>query len=150
MSRERTINVGILNVSMSKPHKQKRYFELFRHAVNLGISAPLREKFTAQLSIDITDCQELPEFLVGAIQKFYDLDVKSQWFDKVKGEVIDGKNNDIIKRIPDNIKPDYKEIPFVFYLKKHLLFFVSKEAKLNLSPKIAKVFLIDYLIMKIW
>ncbi len=141
--RSKTIEISVINIAMQSPHAPSRYTELFKAAAALETSIPLRSKYAAQISCQPLSEDENPQdFIRGTIDKYFNLEKNAPWFNQTQARKAKDEELKEIQKIPDELKPSYESFPFVFHLKKHLLFLISKESKEgSLSPNQAGQFL---------
>jgi len=127
--RSRTIEISVINVAMQSPHAPNRYIDLFKAALDLDVAIPLRSNHAAQISCHFSqDADELPEFLFGTIDKYYDLKKDDPWFNQRQARKAEDHELSAVQRLPDELKPAHETFMFVFHLKKHLFFLLSKES----------------------
>jgi hypothetical protein len=72
--------------------------------------------------------------ITGFFYRFLEVDTSEPWFDIVKRKKADDEDVQQVN-IPPQLKPNLVEIPYVFDLDKHCLYFVSHEAAADLSPQ---------------
>jgi hypothetical protein len=78
------------------------------------------------------DDQSQEDRLYGELFKFTQIDPESDWLDLDSGEAIEIDEGQE-PPVPDNLKPNLKRIPFVFFLESHTLIF----DRTNISPGLA-------------
>ncbi len=66
------------------------------------------------------------EGLAGTFYKFLNIDPNKPWLDQRERKPVDFKKEKKQLPVPEYLKPDLKEIPFLFYPKYHRLFFQKK------------------------
>jgi len=133
LARLRKIEAAALNIKIH-PHTTSKYVELFDKADQLSHHVKIWDKYYGTIGwlrpIDESD----PEAgIEGEIYKYLNIDPTKQWFDKKKNQSVKVDNKDNPPPIPDSLKPHLQEIYFVFFPKKHRLFFEAN----NISPKSA-------------
>lgn len=127
--RRRTIEMSVINVAMQSPHAPSRYIDLFKAAIELDVAIPLRSNHAAQISCRFpTEDADLPEFISGTIDKYYDLKKNAPWFNQRRARKAEDHELDAVQDLPDELKPAYESFMFVFHLQKHLFFLLSKES----------------------
>lgn len=136
----RTIVLGALNVVMPKPHRAQRYAELWQRA--LGRIAPARVRgdiggMIGSATIELRNSR--PQHIWGDIYKFLNIDMKGKWLDVETGKAADPSIVRTQVQIPDNLRPNLRTFPYIFYPRTHSLVFVSHiDQRNNLSPDMAR------------
>lgn len=72
-------------------------------------------------------------YITGNFYRFLQVDADAPWFDIEKHKKADDEDVHQV-HIPPALKPNLVEIPYVFDLKHHRLYFVAHEHEFNLSP----------------
>lgn len=116
----RVRKVNALNIVIN-PHPEGRYVELFQTAVSERIVFPFFGQRTGFIS---TFRKDSGTFYKGTLALFTDIDLARRWLDFQTGE--EASEDDLKKiAIPKNLRPEYKQIPFIFDAKRHRMLFVS-------------------------
>src|SRR5437763_14948764 len=69
--------------------------------------------------------------------RFLEVNVEDPWFDIAKHKKADASDVEKVS-IPPALKPNLTEIPYVFHLKTHRLYFVSHEQDVAVAPGMVK------------
>lgn len=99
--------------------------QLFR-IVAVHQESPLEGRALAKQAIIVSNEQQNvfendpQRGLCGYLYKYYDLNPNSRWIDIERLEPLE---EDEVVPIPESIKPDLKEVGYVFYPDRHMLFF---------------------------
>jgi hypothetical protein len=138
MARKRKLSFGIINITMH-PHTPERYVELLKAADKNKLLTSLGHNQSALINnVGFMNAGDrAPDSPVrGTLIKFNDIDVQGAWFDVVNNKEAD--EADIAKvSIPDHLKPNMMSFEFVFFPKKHLLFYECFYKSNKLSPAMA-------------
>lgn len=133
MGRQRKIEAGALNIKIH-PHSTKRYIKLFNKVLAVGNHVKIWDKYYGTIGwLRPLDEKNPKNGIEGEIYKYLNIDPTKQWFDKKENKSIKVDKNKNPPPIPDSLKPHLQEIYFLFFPKKHRLFFEAN----NLSPNSA-------------
>ena len=134
MARDRLFEVSGLNIRVHPVHNSARYvafwealFKTQAHVTHSNTSIMIGEMRRA----DKTDPKSP---IVGSFYKFLNIDVNEPWFDIVKRRKA-GKDDVGQIVIPDYLKPNLVEVPYIFQPDKHKLYFVSRDSSGQASPQ---------------
>ncbi len=117
--RLRVRKVNALNIVIN-PHPDGRYVELFQAAMRKKIVFP----FFGQRTGFVSTFRKDGTFYRGTLALFTDIDLARKWLDFQTGE--EASEDDLKKiAIPQNLRPEYQPISFIFDAKKHRMLFVS-------------------------
>ena len=118
--RLRVRKVNALNIVIN-PHPDGRYVELFQAAMRKKIVFPFFGQRTGFVS---TFRKDTGTFYRGTLALFTDIDLARKWLDFQTGE--EASEDDLKKiAIPQNLRPEYQPVSFIFETKKHRMLFVS-------------------------
>ena len=127
MAKQKSVEAGVVNIK-THPHSPKTYVKLFNRLKEYQHNARIRGADTGTLGwmAPIVKGKSV-RGLYGEFYKFIDIDPNEPWFNKRDRTVIE-IDGEIVKEppVPEHLKPNLKRIFFVFYPKKHRLFFDSK------------------------
>lgn len=129
----RTITVGALNIVMPTPHSPQRYIELFQKAFRRKEPVRLRGDFVGLIGGCRLEENYEQETVLGEFYKFFDLNLDGQWFNTLEQRPAEEVDLAEIS-IPEHLKPHFQSFSYIFYPRKHRLFFISKDQNNNLSP----------------
>lgn len=115
-------NVHALNIVIN-PHPEGRYIELFCAAKSNRTTYSF---FGARTGVITSFRKESGDerFYKGTIALFSDIDFDRSWLDFSTGDAAQAEDLESI-RIPKNLRPEFKQISFVFDVIKHRMIFVS-------------------------
>ncbi len=137
MGRKRQLQFGAINITMPVPHSPERYVELFQMAAGLERTTKLQGDWVGRISTVKLETDDGTDLLRGEFQKYIDLDSTRDWFNVRKREPAEKSDLEQIS-IPDDLKPHFQWVPFVFFPKGHKLVLVTKDGKDNISVNQAK------------
>lgn len=134
MPQMRKLEVSALNIKIH-PHAPKRYVKLLKDVFSAANSVKIRgtDWGTPGWISEVTPDQPR-EGLYGEFYKFLNIDPRDPWFDQRNREVIEIDEDQDELPVPEHLKPNLQKVRFVFYPKKHRLFFDSQ----NFSPNNAR------------
>lgn len=126
-------NVHALNIVIN-PHPDGRYIELFRAALSnrttfsfFGTRTGVITSFRKESGSE--------RFYKGAIALFSDINFDRTWLDFTTGDAAQVEDLKTI-RIPKNLRPEFRAIPFVFDVLKHRMVFVSNGLGVSSARKL--------------
>lgn len=126
-------NVHALNIVIN-PHPDGRYIELFRSALSnrttfsfFGTRTGVITSFRKESGSE--------RFYKGAIALFSDINFDRTWLDFTTGDAAQVEDLKTI-RIPKNLRPEFRAIPFVFDVLKHRMVFVSNGLGVSSARKL--------------
>jgi hypothetical protein len=136
----RTITIAALNVVLPAPHRPSRYAELWTAASSIRGPVKLRGDTGGFIgSARHIDLGSRNERFEGDFFKFINIDTAGKWLDLRTGRAIDKDAVDRQVRIPENLRPNLRMLPYVFFPRSHRLVFVSHlDPKSSLSPSMAR------------
>lgn len=126
VDRDRSFEVGVVNIRVHTRHAPEEYFALWKtlfRGKRIAIHSNTAIMIGEARSTDKDD-ESAP--IVGSFYKFLNIDPSQTWFDIARKKKADEDDVSQIS-IPDYLKPNLTEVPYIFYPKKHRLYFVSKE-----------------------
>lgn len=128
----KTMTGSALNISMEKPHSPETYGELWRDAFKL--MRPVRLLGDTVGLIGSADMNLLDKGLIyGDLYKYFDLDKDRDWFNVSRKKAASKEEISSIQ-IPDELKPHFTYVPYVFDLNRHRLFFATKDGRDTITP----------------
>jgi len=131
----RSLSISAINIKMPVPHSAERYISLLRDVFQQRRSIRLGGDRVALLGSFRFDAS--PNLVFGEFYKYMDLDASGEWFNLESGQPAEEEDLEQIV-IPDNLKPHFQFLPYVFFPRTHRLFYISKDGKETLSPAYAK------------
>lgn len=133
MARERKITFGALNIVLPPPHKAERYVALFERVYGLARKAKMRGDWVGLIGeLKIEDDPRRGAVVRGEFYKYIELDKTRAWYNVVSRKPAENKDIDRIV-IPDELKPHFQFLPFVFFAKGHRLVCVTRDGQDTLS-----------------
>jgi hypothetical protein len=132
MGKERTIHVSGLNIRVHTKHAAEEYAALWKALHRLRL--PTTRGVNAIMIGSVSSLNEAPDSpLIGSLYRFTNINPDDPWFDIDEHKEADA--NDIAEvRIPNKLKPNLKEYPYLFDIKKHKLLFKSGGHEGGISP----------------
>jgi len=136
MGYERTLRVGGLNIRVHTKHEPQEYAALWRSLHRLRL--PTARGVNALMIGTVTHLGEEQDApLVGSFYRFTDINPEDPWFDIEEHKEADA--NDVAEvKIPPKLKPNLKEFPYYFDVKKHRLFFKSGGHDGGVTPQMVR------------
>ncbi|MBI5843308.1 MAG: DUF4747 family protein [Deltaproteobacteria bacterium] len=121
MPRSKLLKVGILNIT-THPHSPKKYIELFDDIFELSKIEKIRGSDYGMLYSLTREKFGESSILHGTICRFLNIDPNEPWFDTKKVKKLDPKDGTFVVPIPENLKPNRRDIVYIFFVDKHRLF----------------------------
>lgn len=132
--------IASLNIVLH-PHSPQKYIDFFKTIFESQLDAKVRGDDALMLGsfYSADEGSTKSEAYTGAIYKFLKLDAAEDWFNTLR---MDAASREDVKGIviPDHLKPHFKRFQYVFFPKKHRLYFISKKTDHSLSPLMVKRF----------
>jgi len=140
MAKDQVVLMAGLNITMPAPHNAERYTELLKKVYRDKQIVSVRGVHGAALgSLYPLDKEDPQDGWAGEIYYFVQLNKNEPWFDVNSRE--EASEEDIRKiSIPDNLKPHLTRFPFVFFPKKHRIYYQIRVGNSSFSPQSAKKF----------
>lgn len=137
MAREQSYTLAALNVAMHRPHDPMRYRALFRAIFEMRRIVRLGAQHGGMLGRLYREDGPPGEALMrGDLFSFLQWDPKEPWLNLRTGKAAEA--DDLAEvNLPENLRPAFKAIPFVFSPKSHKLVFVSKHGDVTMAPSTA-------------
>lgn len=121
MGNERALYLGALNVK-TQPHSTEEYINLFKTVFTTGQAAkiwgPNWGLFGSMFSEEFGDSV----LLYGHIFKFLNINARDEWLN-INDRTTIKVEKDETPPVPENLKPQLRRIPYVFFPQKHRMFF---------------------------
>jgi len=141
MAKERRVTLAALNVALHAPHPAELYIQLFRRAFRSRRVVMLGTLHGVMIgSMVVHDQHERSARITGEFYRFVKLDPREPWFNAESNEPATEEEMERVN-IPANLLPHLQVIPFFFNVRKHHLWFVSKDQKSTLGTSTALRFL---------
>jgi hypothetical protein len=131
MARERTFHVCGINIRVHSKHHPTEYELLWAALHDLGrihVRGHLGLMIGDRRTVVVDGCN----WVVGYFYTFLDIDPAQRWLDVLSRKAADEDTVHEV-RIPENLRPNMTEIPYVFDTKNHHLLFVNREKSCALS-----------------
>jgi hypothetical protein len=129
MSARRYFDVSGINLRVHTKHASEEYAALWR-----DLFSKKKNVMHANNALMIGGYTSAGrDFITGNFYRFLQVDIDAPWFDIEKHKKAADEDVGQVK-IPPALKPNLVEIPYVFDLRRHRLYFVSHEHDFNLSP----------------
>lgn len=134
-TKTKTVTFAAINIVMPSPHKEARYIKLFEAASEAPHKAKLLADWVGLLGpVHLQEHPQAGPVLVGEFYKYVDLDSTRDWYNVVSRKPAE-KSELARLSIPDELKPHFQLLPFVFFARGHRLIYVTRDGKNALSPK---------------
>ncbi|MEX0143657.1 DUF4747 family protein [Massilia sp. LMS1-1-1.1] len=129
----RDFDVSGLNIRAHRKHEASEYVLLWQqlHKAKTHIAHANTALMIGTLQYE--NPREPTAGIYGHLYRFLDVDPAHPWFN-IKNHKKASNSEVELVNIPDELKPGLVEIPYVFDVKKHCLYFVAHEKDADLSP----------------
>jgi hypothetical protein len=136
----KTLTIAALNVVLPAPHRSSRYTDLWKAAVAFRDPVKLRGDTGGLIgTARLRNAGERDEHIVGDLFKFVNIDFDGKWLDLDTGRAADPDAVGRQVRIPENLRPNLRSLPYVFFPRLHRLAFVSHlDQKNSITPGMAR------------
>ena len=136
MGKERTLRVGGLNIRVHTKHAADEYAALWKalHRLRLPTTRGVNALMIGSVA-SLGDAADSP--LVGSLYRFTNINPDDPWFDIDEHKEADATDVAELK-IPKKLKPNLKEYPYLFDIKKHKFFFKSGGHDGGISPSLVQ------------
>jgi len=124
MARRRIMRIGALNIK-THPHSDDLYKDLLNDVFSSGRGMKILGSTWGMIGSLQEDKDNDKTILFGTIYKFLNIDPNEPWLNLETREVVKDENGKFVQPISENLKPNLKEIYYVFYPNKHRMFFES-------------------------
>ena len=128
MARMRVLKVGVLNIK-TQPHSPEKYTNLFMKTHSISIPGKIRGSDWGMIgTLRETKKSRNNEYKIvfGTIYRFLNIDPRGDWLDLKKRKPINAEEEGSVPLVPDYLKPNLKQIFYMFYPEHHRLFFERK------------------------
>ena len=135
MSREKVIEVGLLNVVIH-PHNPELYLELFRDAKRRKLTGRINRSRAARLGpFEELDIGTNGTIVVGRLYFYSDIDSGKPWLDDSINDAADENKLSGIKSELRKLHPEFKYMRYILNPKTHRIYFeVRNEEGKSFSP----------------
>ena len=131
MARKRTLETGVVNIK-THPHSKKKYANLFEKTHKLSQPGKIRGSDWGMFgTMHDLQTDEDEHVKIGRFYKFLNIDPRGDWLDIRHRKPLNADEDEAVPIVPEYLKPNLKECPYVFYPKEHRLFFDAKILKPN-------------------
>jgi hypothetical protein len=125
MVRMKKFSLAALNIK-TEPHSPEGYLSLLEFIFEKKILGKIRGHDYLMIgSLKRFDVGEPHEKMAGFLYKFTDIDPHLPWVDINTRRRVENETLGFVLEIPESIKPNLKEIPYVFHADRHRLVFES-------------------------
>lgn len=133
MARARKITFGAVNIVLPPPHKAERYIALFERVYDSASKAKMRGDWVGLIGeLKVESDPKHGAVVRGEFYKYIELDKTRAWYNVLSRRP--AENKDVARIvIPDELKPHFQFLPFVFFTKGHRLVCVTREGQDTLS-----------------
>jgi len=129
MNRQRSLTFGAINITLPPPHAAKTYLDLFMAAQQEGATVSLQGDWVGLIGLATPeDDPEAGLVIRGEFYKYVDLDAARDWYNVLSRKPAEPSE---LRRlsIPEELKPHFQFLPFVFFAKGHRLIAVTRDGK---------------------
>lgn len=137
-TRSSVFHIACLNIVLH-PHSSEKYIKLLSTIFKNKLDAKVRGDDALMIGSFHSAEQESTQAYTGNIYKYLKLDEAEDWFNTLNMDAATKEDVSGIV-IPAHLKPHFKKFPYVFFPKKHRLYFITKKTDYNLSPLLVKRF----------
>lgn len=137
MAKPKTIQFSILNIKIH-PHSPDLYYQLLKKTFRSKIIRKIRGSDYGMVGSFRENYFDDNKLIVGDIYKFLSIDPTQKYLDIDSFKPIDPSESGEDFPIPENLKPNLKQIGYVFSVERHRLFFESSETAPNTVLKLMK------------
>lgn len=129
MAHQKLMQISLINLKIH-PHAPNLYANMLQTVYSKKIVRQIRGADNGMIGSFYKDMYEAHGILYGSFYKFLDINPKGKWLDINGFKKIDPEDTGKLP-VPENLKPNLKEIGYVFYPGKHRLAFESKDISPN-------------------
>ena len=133
MSRDKLFEVSGLNIRIHPEHNPSKYVDLWRAFYQTKGFVTHSNTSIMIGEMRRTEGEDPNRPVIGSFYKFLNIDTKEPWFDIEKRRKADQDDVEKIV-IPDYLKPNLVEVPYIFLPDTHKLYFVSRDSSGHASP----------------
>jgi Domain of unknown function (DUF4747) len=130
MARKQTIQLSIINIK-THPHTTEGYYKLFKKAFANKKISKIRGADYGMFGSMRDDSYSTDKLIYGTLYKFLSIDRNGKYLDLDSFKTVDPSETGETFPVPENLKPNLKELGYVFYPYKHRLFFDSMKIAPN-------------------
>lgn len=135
---QRKIEIRQINIAMHDPHSAQAYVDLFAKTYRMrrvfkrgrADGYMLGALYNPHLAVAENE-------LRGEFYRFTNIDPDAPWFNTQTGKPADEDESGRID-IPRNLQPNLEIVPFIFKPREHRLWYIGKDRKTALGPRIAE------------
>lgn len=121
MGNERALYLGVLNVK-TQPHSTDEYIDLFKAVFKAGRPAKIWGPNWGLFGSMFSEEFENSVLLYGHIFKFLNINPRDEWLN-INDRTTIKVEKDELPPVPENLKPQLRRIPYVFFPQQHRIFF---------------------------
>ncbi|WP_321495594.1 DUF4747 family protein [uncultured Desulfobacter sp.] len=123
MAKERTMQMSILNIKIH-PHTPKLYVKMFKGVFTRKHVGKIRGSDSGMIGSFRDDLYNKHQIYYGYIYKFLNIDPNEKWLNLTDFKTIDPQETGELP-VPHNLKPNLRQIGYIFYPAKHRVLFNS-------------------------
>lgn len=136
----RVVSLSALNIK-THPHEPSKYVELLSNTFRESRAVKIRGYDYGMIGSMYNLERSNPlEGIHGTIFRFLNIDPHETWLDLTNKQPIEqteeGEDNEVTLNVPDHLKPNLRQIPYIFYPQKHRLFFDNKDLQPSSAQKL--------------
>lgn len=133
MARPRGYQVGCINSRVHTKHAPDEYLELWRVFARARAPYVWPSSLAVMIGEAVRRTNEPTDGMFGHFYRFIHLDRDAGWFNILEHKPAEREDLAQI-RIPANLQPNLRMLPYYFDINRHRLYFISKGAGAALSP----------------
>ena len=119
MARLKKLSLGALNIKIH-PSSHKAYISLINALYRIREPVQIRGSAWGLIGA-LSEIDEFP--IMGAFYRYLNIDPKEPWYNLIEGRPLATEHGEAIPVVADHLKPNFKQVPFLFYPEKHRLLF---------------------------
>jgi hypothetical protein len=137
MRNTRNFDVSGLNIRVHSEHAPREYVKLWRILNDTKQYVTYASNALMIGEMHFEDPQDPVAGIYGSFYRFLEVDTSHPWFNIEKKKKASDQDVEAVN-IPAELKPGLVEIPYIFDVKEHRLYFVARETAADLSPRMVK------------
>jgi hypothetical protein len=133
MARPRGYQVSCLNIRVHTKHSPEEYIELWKIFARARTPYVWPSSLAVMIGESVRKSNEPADGFFGHFYRFIQLDKDAGWFNIEQHKPAEKDDLEQIK-IPSNLQPNLRMLPYYFDVVRHRLYFISKDISSALSP----------------
>lgn len=116
----KALKIGCVNITMHPDHSAELYKKLFTYVCSEKLRAKIHGKYHGVINTASYDNGS--SAVSGSFYRFFDLPNNTSWVDLELNRPMDPDTDDV-PHLPEEKKPEFRAIEYVFFVHSHRLFF---------------------------